>query len=87
MSLALELSNSAVHTKRRTSGFFDDDADPEEITFGLEWDLQSALRKDISQLEPGLRFQLTFPSLLDVSSEMLYSAIGVCGNAIWGTPV
>jgi hypothetical protein len=61
MSLVLELSNSAVRTKRRPSGFFDDDADPEEITFGLEWDLQPALRKDISQLEPGLRFQLTLP--------------------------
>jgi len=32
------------------------------------------------------QFQVLFPYLLAGSFEMLYSSIGVCGNAIWGTP-
>ena len=45
----------------------ENDSDSEEITFGLERDLQSALRGDITQLEPGL-------TIIDGNSERLTEA-------------
>lgn len=56
----------------------DDDVEVEAITFGLERDLQSALRANIGQLEPGLR-------IIDEGRERVTEAGRIDITAVDGT--
>lgn len=57
-------------------------AEAEEITFGLERDLQSALRKNIEQLEPGLKIIDDGKERITDAGRIDITAIDIKGNIV-----